>query len=401
MFACTVEKFNVLYILYNPVRYSFLLYSLGKNFSLSSPKSRKVYFFVGLLLLHTVLFGYIIVNPIVSDLTTSHATELLVLYITALCVARYAYCTNTFRSFLIASMISLSGLLIVCFFIYDGVGQSILYLKKLPFLLFESERTGMSFGFSYRSYTGNYLCLAIILIFAVLITNKTNKYRNEFIKRICSAFIIAVFAIMLIATTSRGEILSALMFFLVYSFISTCQKIELGRWRRFLQFLLILLIFTISIIAIIGTFKEGSLSNRSQNFTINMEVFKEKNAWLTGLGYIEAHGFYDQAYGYLTWPCDVYYLYVFFSTGILGSAILGINYIVFGIFVFRRKNGNQKENNLMKAIFSMLLFDNLYHAVFGSYYYVSFFVYIIMMIYFLYNEPQYTKYVVETPMIGR
>ena len=62
-------------------------------------------------------------------------------------------------------------------------------------------------------------------------------------------------------------------------------------------------------------------ANRADNFIINYPIFQRFSPF-TGMGYIPPYGFLVDAYRLGTYALDIYYLYIFFTTGYIGSAIM-------------------------------------------------------------------------------
>ena len=374
MLLATTDNIPFSYEAQRIVKYFYILFILVMNAKVIGFRHR-IYFkpliFLLLLLIHTILFGCFFVNSNVLPETIDNFKNLLIVLSISYLTARYCYWTNSRKEFLTATFFSCVTFLGWCYITHLNGFAPVRYLIKLPQILFSSSDTyGFSFGAGHHNYTGN--CAFFALVVAVMLW----QYKDEF-SGILSKYASIIFALtgilfisILLSSASRGEILSTLIFLVLIICIRKWNSIK----NHDLKLILSVLVFIAIILTILGvirfTFADGSLSNRTLNFTINYEVFKAHGNWLTGMGYIEQHGFYGDVYGYDTWPCDVYYLYVFFTTGIIGVTIMGVALVYLIRHVFFVGDFDYKADAPMKALLVALLFDNLFHCTFLSYIYL-------------------------------
>ena len=114
-----------------------------------------------------------------------------------------------------------------------------------------------------------------------------------------------------------------------------------------------------------------------------MPIFNELNAKNTGMGYIESSGFYLDSYGYDTWPVDIYYLYIFLTTGVLGSLLIFTPLLgIFFIYLFKRRNTVQ---TILFSAYIALLFDGFWQVNLFTYRYIATLFINALLLYFLNN----------------
>ena len=109
-------------------------------------------------------------------------------------------------------------------------------------------------------------------------------------------------------------------------------------------------------------------ANRDGNYEINLPIFEQMGAFWTGMGYIENAGFLNGAYGYETFPVDVYYLYIYLSTGVIGSVIIAIPLIYMLIKLIRKKTWFAQIIGL--SIYIAMLFDAFWQVNLFTYRYI-------------------------------
>ena len=109
-------------------------------------------------------------------------------------------------------------------------------------------------------------------------------------------------------------------------------------------------------------------ANRDGNYEINLPIFEQMGAFWTGMGYIESAGFLNGAYGYETFPVDVYYLYIYLSTGVIGSVIIAIPLIYMLIKLIRKKTWFAQIIGL--SIYIAMLFDAFWQVNLFTYRYI-------------------------------
>lgn len=365
------------------IRYFYILFLLQENvFKIGIKKwNSNVLFYLILVVFHTVLFGLFIVNPAVLEAIHNHFRQMLIYYLLCILQARYTYYTDTKEEFIISSCAAVTLFLTWCYLTHLNGFAPIRYFFRLPELLRSRARYGFTFGTGHYNFIGNCAFVGIVLL---MLIRKYKDYFRGMLSRYWyywNAFLWIVCVNVLISSASRSSILSCALL-LSYYFMQKISSLfpETLLKQAFRYLAIILVLFVVSGL-LIRTFEPGSISNRDQNFVGNYAAFVEYNHPWTGMGYTDNFGFLTDAFGYDTYPCDVYYLYIFFTTGILGSLILGIANVFLGMKILRNRDDKGYINMIVKALFITSIFDNLYHCSFASYYYIqSLFVLIIFLV---------------------
>lgn len=356
------------------IRYVFLMFMLFLN--IFEIKDRQgLYFsafiFATFILAHTVLFGRVWINPLVAYATGDHFHQLILyLALTFLC-ARYCFWTDSKKEFLISSFFALALFMFWCYITHLNGFAPVRYLLRLNKIFADDERYGFTFGILHRSITANYASMTLII--GALLWEYRFQFKGFLWKyhQVIAFITCPVLLAILISAASRGEMLAVVLYFFTVSALKFKNKLGSPRARWIINFLVIIF----SIIFLIGfsvsIFSEGSSSNRSENFSVNYNAFLSVGRKFLGMGYIEQHGFLNQAYRVHTWACDVFYLYIFFSTGIVGSILLGIPFLWLIIRGLSYSHSDTRVNIPMKALILVEIFINFFHCTFISYGYLT------------------------------
>lgn len=349
-------------ILLRKFKYIYLL-MLILDFFCSKIKwiSKTLVFVLSILILHTVLFGLIFVNPTVLGLTRIHFREMIIylvlLFFLANAVERY----NCRLKFIEATCSAFAVYLIWCGITYFSHFVNPLYYI---YVFNRSDRIRSDFGTGSPNYMGYYCFVALIFFFSLWHEYRQNGKLTKKIKYALLG-ISGWTVLILFSTGSRSSILSFLIFSII-SFYNTYLKPRFGKS--------LYLITTIAVIVIICILYANwseiwRNANREANITVNLPVFNQMNAMWKGMGYIESSGFYYGSYGYETWPVDIYYLYIFLSTGVFGTVIMSIplGYILFRLI----KSRDIFIRHIMLPAYAAVLFDGFWQVNIFTYRYIA------------------------------
>lgn len=376
------------------IKYPFIAWLLFENITyVGLPRIRPVpVIFMGLLTLHTVLFGLVLTNPAVADNTRYNFSQLMILFSMVFLSARFCHYTKSHSMFIKASFFAHFTALLWMYITHLNGFAPIRYLFNLPVMIMSQVRYGFTFGTGFRSYIGNYASVALILcaflwLYKDEFTGNLKKYHS-----LIFAVAIVVFGFILVSSAARSEIISTIIFFAFFLLFKYKDKLKMTSFSRFILYLLIVLIVFLCVYTLImETFSVGSISNRTNNWAVNIDVFNQHGNTLAGLGYADVHAFLNDSYGYDTWACDVYYLYIFFSSGILGSIIMGAAIVWMSLFILFGKTNNRRNDTLMKALVIAVLFNNMYHCTFNSYLYVSSLAIMVLFVLHLYDIDEHNE----------
>lgn len=323
--------------------------------------SKKSVLVIGALLIHTILFGIVYVNPSVQKLTRIHFQEMLI-YLLLLgfltnIVERY-HCKFEFIKATCAAC--------TIFLLWCGITHFRNFVNPAYYIYVfnRSARIRGEFGTGSPNYMGYYCFISLIFFYALW-----REYgRNDQLTQKKKYYLLSISGwtiLILFSTGSRSSILS----FLIFGSICVYQiklKQYLGKSRYFF-------IMALMVISTIFLFYNWSGiwadANREANISINIPVFNQMNAFWKGMGYIESSGFYNDVYGYDTWPVDIYYLYIYLSTGVIGSVIIAIPLIY--IFLELLISRDNFIKTVMWPAYIAILFDGLWQVNIFTYRYIA------------------------------
>lgn len=315
---------------------------------------KKFVILISILLLHTFLYGTVFVNQNVLLETRDYFKEMMIFLGMVSFTFLFYHRHGSIISYIRTTYYTLSSIMMLCLFTHLSSCVNPLYF----IYIFSSRHSYRStFGFSHANFTGNYLVFILIYSFFLLDglvkELKVAKRKNLQIEIIGIIILDILMLEMLFSTQSRTSIISGIIFILVYFY----EKIK-RRIPTKVKFVCILLLFvSIIILGLNGTLNTiWENSNRMENVEINMIYFRQFSPW-TGMGYIPSYGFLLQTYGLPTFALDMYYLYIFFSTGYLGTILITIFLILSLVYIFKIKNIEYR--NFAKAIFLAILFTGL------------------------------------------
>lgn len=343
------------------LKYVFLIILLVEFLFSEKKISKTSILVIGFLCMHTVLFGFVFINPSVNELTKIHCREMLIyllfLFLTLNVVERY----NCKLRFIEATSASFS-----IFFCWCALTHFSDFVNPLYYIFVFSRgaRIRSQFGTGSPNYMGYYCFIALVFFHSLWYEykwrNKLTQKRKIYLLGISSLTVLILFS-----TGSRSSILSFTIF-AVACLYQQYIKERLGKsafWMSGIAVGFILIIMFSNWSAI------WQNANRKENISINMPVFEEMDAWKTGMGYIESSGFYNDSYGYDTWPVDIYYLYIFLSTGIVGSFIMLIPFVYMLIELLKKRKGFSKS--VILPAYLAILFDGFWQVNIFTYRYIA------------------------------
>ena len=297
---------------------------------------------------YVILFGKILVNNSLMDLTEFTFNALVIFYILVFIMASYikdskcrkvTFVKITFWTFTI-------GIIFSAVLNWDGK----LALGGLISNVFGGyTRARAAFGFYHPNAAAN-IALCVIVLSSYLVCE--NKKKSIY-------FIIDIFMIYIIlATASRTTLSALILFFVLLIYSRLMNKIKSNNKKRGLIVGLILIVVLLFLFSsengIAGLF---TLSNRSYNFIYNVPVLEKSGRLWIGLGLIGSGEFY-QLPQYNTFFVDNYFLYVLMSTGIIGLIFISC----FMIYILKRlvnQSSNDSFEKLTLIVFGVNIFSCL------------------------------------------
>ena len=192
--------------------------------------------------------------------------------------------------------------------------------------------------------------------------------------------------LILFSSAGRSGILTLVIVCAVYFgglWLTKCTKEN----RRIILIALVLLLALIIVyLAVSGGFDRiWANSNRSLNITVNYPIFKQMGNIWTGMGFVENSNFqatrannFTSAFGVRTSSLDMYYVYLYFTTGIIGCILIGtaLIYILYQLI----KNIGKPQALFGLALYVGWLFYGFWQCNIFTYRYYSPWFYLVVLL---------------------
>lgn len=355
------------------LKFVFIAFCLFDVLSLGLKKIRinlKEILLFSILLIYALLWSTLFVNQIVVSETKKHFIMtiyyLMILFCSCFEVENYA----CIYEYVLSSYYACVSILLV---------QCIAHLNELiknPLYIFQAVLSNMrvrsTFGFTHTNYAGNICFVTLTLSWLLLQKYSMN---DIFRSKKCIRWILTdtIIFLMLISTSSRSAIISLIIFVGSTLFFKNVKKFKLSNALKCIIVILTLVFF------ILLNRKFGILdyiwknSNRQSNINTNVQLINELGNIWTGMGFTENGAFQSSwsldkgmvsAFGVsTTTSLDMYYIYVFCTTGILGSCVMGGVLVWLFISLFRKR---KKEYECL-CLYISVLFYAIWESVIFTY----------------------------------
>ncbi len=362
------------------IKWLYLAFSIVNILIHCRSFNKKILICAGILLSYILLFGLFFVNDIVTADTRQYLLEMLIyfclLFFTYLQIRRF----NCFVEFVKATYIALSAPLLLAYFTHlsDTTFNPIYFIKVIVFDL----RRRSTFGFIQQNIVGAVCFLAFFV--SVVWFYYCVKQRGG-MKRITPFTIYAIISdaviwMMFQSTSSRSSLTS---FFLLLFLLLFFEYVVKNRKMLFIC----CIIGLIGIVAVVMLFgdKIWGASNRAANITENIQwVEIVGNKW-TGMGFVENSAFQytwvdgvgSSAFGVKTTSLDIYYVYLYCTTGILGCIMVGAIITCMAIWIFKRRK--EPYGSVMMSMCVCLLYYAIWESVIFTFRFWPFFIVFIVL----------------------
>lgn len=333
---------------------------------------------MGLLVLHTILYGVVFTNPYIQNDTNYHFQQLMSTYVWTLFLCIYVYKKECYLLFLEMSYLAIALFVFWCALTHMGNFVNPIYFVNI---FSRAERFRSPFGMGDVNYCGNYCVYLLILSFFLWCEwRKQGKMPDKRVK-IMVLGIDVVTLYMLLSTASRSAIISLVLFFGLYGILKMRYTI-IRNWKLILFVGGVLAVCLATVLISTGAMSSmWQESNREGNYSINYPIFLEYGNYINGMGYMDNSGFLNRAYGYDTTAMDVYFLYIPFATGILGSAIILIQMIYLLYQLLR--HGSTEGRDLALSLFVMMLYYAIWQVNYMNYRYYTGIIHMVILFFFL------------------
>lgn len=231
-----------------------------------------------------------------------------------------------------------------------------------------------SFGFLHANGIGNMCFLIVSFLFLFYLEFSDNPLLHSRSKMFILLFDCIIFMI-LFSASSRTAFISIVIFLMVASGIRIMNKVRFtAKSKKYLKWVIFIgLLFFVVIVFVSGLWDYIWInSNRSLNVTENVHwVPVLGNIW-TGMGFVENGAFISNpynanlsAFGVETSSLDMNYVYIYCTTGILGSCMMASILLILGVSLY--KNRGEKYGGYYMALFVTLLFYAFWETVLFTY----------------------------------
>lgn len=320
-----------------------------------------------LFLTHTILFGSVFINDIVANEIYDNASQMLWFLLFVLVTFLYVSQNNYFKGFILLSYFTCGLQLIIAMARHRG--DIVNPVWGLVHAFTATYRNRNEFGFTHAGYTANaaFLVLALSLFFFE-IYRKTDEIKKAWFW-ISFLTIDAVAGIELMSSAERSGIISTFIVFFIYAVFAFFHiRIE----RKTLWFGIAMAVLAVVALVATGVFADiWGKSNRDLNITINYPLFKTYGSPWTGLGFIENAAFQSgrSLFPMATSSLDMYFVYIYFATGLLGSIMLGLALLI--ILIKLLVNKRTDMNILAIGFYSAMLFFAFWQCNLFTHRYIS------------------------------
>lgn len=352
-----------------------LLLIISKRLGRIGHLDRSVALFFLIFFAHTILWGKIFVNPVMSQLTASHFSSqiifVLILFITVIGVLEL----DAKEQFIKVGYYTLVFALLIQLFTHFQEFN----FSNVANIMSSTARSRANFGFGHYNTLGG-ACVCALLIYYVYIRENT---RNMIIRMLHVVFNVLVFG-MLLCSASRSSITSLGVFIFVYAYSGIDNMKISKKMKQVIKFSGTLLI----VAGVFWTMLDIDLNKvliESQRFWIFQTAIPEylrSGRLAFGLGYASTTAYGTGMTPYHTLWIDNAYFFHLITTGILGFCLIILMLVILGKGL--RKADLVGTNNGNIAIFAVYLYSSLFEVVafngaFINYIYLPLFLVVIAL----------------------
>ena len=320
-----------------------------------------------LFLAHTILFGYVYINDIVAYEINDNASQMLWFLLFVLVTYLYVSQNNFFKGFITLSYYTCGLQLIIA--MVNHRGDIVNPVWGLIHAFTATYRNRNEFGFTHAGYTANAAFLVLSLsLFFFEIYRKTDEFKKLWF---WASFLIidAVAGIELMSAAERSGIISTFIVFFIYAvFVFFRIRIE----KKTLFFGILAALLAVGVLVATGVFADiWGKSNRDLNITVNYPLFKAYGSPWTGLGFVENAAFQSDRslFPMATSSLDMYFVYIYFATGLVGAIMIGV--ALFIILIKLLANKKTDMNILAMGFYAAMLFFAFWQCNLFTHRYIS------------------------------
>lgn len=300
----------------NYIRYSYVALMIVLMFMRKKIyRNIRINSIVFLFLIHTVLFGYVIIPATVSNsVVHENSKEFLIFWFFVFTTVQYITNKNIEKKFLLISQFCISLFVNYCYIKnFNGLAP----LRYIGSIFNVGNRVRFSFGLSAPNQMA-YLSVASIIMILIVLKTLPQKRKNIYTLYLYLSLIIDILVIL--STQTRGAIFSIVLY-MIFDRMLYSQKLNKNIQRGRIKQIWIPIVVIAGIFSFLYLFYVLEASSRSYLLSLSLEAYKKLANPLFGLGYVNYWAFLNDAFYWGTSALDCYYVYIICTTGIIGALL--------------------------------------------------------------------------------
>ena len=361
--AGTVTKVKFLFI-----GYCFVDIVLRRE----KPANNHVLAIMFIFMFYTIVWGFVFDNSHVASWNAEHRTVMVMFIFMLFCGVYELIAYKCIEEYLITSGVALTLVLLV------QVATHISSISLNPAAILGgisgSDRMKNAFGFMHVNFAGNACFCAIVALHCSKKELSSNSLFHSK-KKLFIFLLTCILLYILLCTSCRTALITLGMYVGGKQMCALFEGDKLTKGSKILLAATIIISILILLpTSIVGGFWDyvWSNSNRSLNVSENLKWVGVIGTKWTGMGYVDNQCFYrDEAaggvggFGVATSSLDMNYLFIYCSTGILGTALFISMTALMGIGLFL--NADQENGFTYIVLYLSLLFYAYWETILFTY----------------------------------
>lgn len=307
---------------------------------------------LGILLLHTILWGAVFVDARMSQVVTVHYKSQIMFVVILLVTIWAVQQLQAERLFYNCGYYALSLMLVIQLI----TNFSEVDLSNLQNVFTAAERTRANFGF------GHYNALGAACVCVILLRELVKRQGRTIFQKAIDCLVLLVALIMLLCSASRSAI-TGLLLFLILCYGARIDYLRIQPAAiKIIKVIGILSLGILLVWALFGLDTQAFLvvAQRALLFTHTLPMFFRTGKVLLGLGYANNAAYATQQTPYLTYWMDNAYVYYLVATGIVGLSLLIIACLIIGKSLHKKRK--TQMGRIVFAAFLVYLYISLFEA---------------------------------------
>lgn len=307
---------------------------------------------LGILLVHTILWGFVFVDDKMSEVVSTHFKS-QIMFVVILCVTVWAILQLQAEQHFFKCGYYVLALVM---FVQLIINFSEIDLSNLGNIFTAKERTRANFGFGHYNALGS-ACVCVIVMQEFL-----KKQGRTTAQKVIDFIVLLMAVVMLLCSASRSAITGLIVYLIIY------YGSRINHWH--------LAPVAIKTIKVLGVFAVGFLAvwvlfgfdadaflvaaQRALLFTHTLPMFFKSGKVMLGLGYASNTAYAIGETPYITYWMDNAYIYYLVATGVVGLVLLLIAFLVIGRGLYKIRK--TQSGVVVFAAFVVYAYMSLFEA---------------------------------------